>query len=82
MSEKEEVIKVLKKIKGKTDIPILFTIRSLEEGGEKSALKSREEIFEVLKIVCLTSMVHFIDVEINNDEQAIKSLLRRQKNII
>lgn len=56
------------------DIPLLFTFRSAKEGGEREV--STAFYFELNRAVAATGEVELIDVELFNEEQAIKELIR------
>ncbi|GGH11923.1 type I 3-dehydroquinate dehydratase [Paenibacillus segetis] len=55
------------------DIPLLFTFRSAKEGGEREV--STAFYFELNRAVAVTGEVELIDVELFNEEQAIKELI-------
>ncbi len=47
-------------------IPVLFTRRSIQEGGEPIPL-SEEQVVALLAAVCASGMVELVDFEMNND---------------
>lgn len=55
------------------DIPLLFTFRSAKEGGEREV--STDFYFELNRAVAITGEIDLIDVELFNEEQAIKELI-------
>lgn len=55
------------------DKPIIFTLRSAKEGGNKQV--SLEYYFELNKAVAETGMADLIDVELFSDEKLIKKLI-------
>src|SRR5699024_10349102 len=58
----------------KTDIPLLFTIRSSREGGEEIALNELEDL-KLLKEICVRTDVYMIDYEVDNQSQNITELI-------
>lgn len=62
-----EVISVASAIKGAAaGIPVLFTRRSIREGGEKIAL-SEEKVIALYQAVCESRQIDLIDFEMSND---------------
>lgn len=62
-----EVIALAKNIKQMAgEIPLLFTRRSIREGGEKIAL-TEEQVIALYLAVCESRTVDFIDFEMSND---------------
>lgn len=57
-----------------TDKPIIFTFRSAKEGGQKEV--STEFYFELNKRIVETKQVEVIDVELFNEEENIKDLVK------
>ncbi|MDQ0092114.1 3-dehydroquinate dehydratase-1 [Paenibacillus anaericanus] len=55
------------------DIPLLFTFRSAKEGGEKEV--STDFYFQLNREIATTGQVELIDIELFNEEQAIKELI-------
>ncbi|MFJ7724950.1 type I 3-dehydroquinate dehydratase [Neobacillus sp. NPDC097160] len=55
------------------DIPLIFTFRSVKEGGEKEI--SGEYYIELNKLVAETELVDFIDIELFNDEKEVRTLI-------
>lgn len=54
-------------------IPLLLTIRSVEEGGNPTGL-TREQTVKLLTYICQNSSVEIIDYEMANDEEDIKQV--------
>ncbi|ASB90404.1 type I 3-dehydroquinate dehydratase [Bacillus sonorensis] len=55
------------------DIPLIFTFRSAEEGGEKEV--SKEFYFSLNHAVAETGLADVIDVELFNEEQEVRRLV-------
>lgn len=51
-------------------IPLLFTRRSIREGGEPIALRE-EEVVALIEAVCASGFVELVDFEMNNDADHI-----------
>src|SRR5699024_12659037 len=71
--DKERVLAVLSTIKKQTDIPVLFTIRAMHEGGEEIPLYDREKTGLICD-VCKYSSVDFIDFETSNGIQHLTEI--------
>lgn len=71
--ETESVLEIIKEIKTKTDIPLMFTIRSEREGGEPVALSEAEKV-NLLKVVCERSAVDFIDYEVLSEKEYVTAI--------
>lgn len=56
-----------------TDIPIIFTFRSLKEGGEKEV--TREYYVQLNKEIIRTKLVDIVDIELFNDEKHIEDII-------
>ncbi|MCM2536185.1 type I 3-dehydroquinate dehydratase [Neobacillus pocheonensis] len=56
-----------------TDVPLVFTFRSAKEGGEKEV--STVFYMELNRLVAESGLVDIIDVELFNDEKAVKTLI-------
>lgn len=69
----QSVLATAEQIASKTDLPILFTIRSEKEGGQTIPLSEPEKV-ELLSEVCRNKSAHFIDFEVANDPEHIKRL--------
>lgn len=74
INKTEAVLNMLNEMKKTTSIPFLFTIRSVEEGGEVIPLNSRVQVFQLMEKVCRSSQIEMIDIEIANEENMIKEL--------
>lgn len=85
LSNIELVLKLIQKIKNKTDIPLLFTIRSEHEGGEKIALTETEKV-ELLEVVCEKTSTEMIDYEASNKKEFVqrvkKAAAQHHKKVI
>lgn len=66
-----EISHALKKVV--PDIPLLLTLRSVEEGGNPTSL-TKEEILKLLTYICKNSPVEMIDYEMANDEGDIRQV--------
>ena len=73
LNDDEKVLGLLKQIRKNVDCPILFTCRSISEGG-KSALSEEQYINLMMKVID-SQCVDLIDVEINKSLKAIYSLV-------
>lgn len=73
LNDKERVLAVLSTIKKQTDIPVLFTIRAMHEGGEEIPLYDREKTGLICD-VCKYSSVDFIDYETSNGIQHLTEI--------
>lgn len=67
------VYSILEEISGKTGLPLLFTIRSIHEGGEQISLTEEQKV-ELLGEVCKRDEVSLIDYEVSNSPEYIKQL--------
>jgi 3-dehydroquinate dehydratase I len=54
-------------------LPILFTIRSYKEGGQKISLSEDEKV-ELLSEVCKSDYIDMVDFEVSNNPEHIKHL--------
>jgi 3-dehydroquinate dehydratase I len=55
------------------DTPIVFTFRSAKEGGEKEI--SKTYYFDLNKVMAESGLIDIVDVELDNDEESIKTLI-------
>lgn len=70
----ESVLRVIEKIAAKTkEIPVIFTIRSIKEGGEEISLTEREKL-ELIEQVCASGLIDIFDYELVNDNEDIQFL--------
>jgi len=69
----EAVLQVIEKIKRKTGIPLLFTIRSEKEGGEPVALNESEKV-DLLVNICRNTAVDAVDYEVENDREFVENV--------
>lgn len=56
------------------DIPLVFTFRSAKEGGEKEV--SKDYYLKLNKTIAESGQVDFIDVELFNEEEDVKNLIK------
>lgn len=70
----KNVVNLVNSMMDKTDIPLLFTIRSSREGGEEIALNELE-VLKLLKEICVRTDVYMIDYEVDNQSQNITELI-------
>ncbi|MDZ5783931.1 type I 3-dehydroquinate dehydratase [Marinococcus luteus] len=70
----EKVLDALEQVRKEIgDIPLLFTIRSIHEGGQKIELNENDKI-ELIKRVCATRHIDFIDYELENNKEHIEEV--------
>lgn len=74
----DEVIELLKQIKKELDKPILFTLRTKDEGGEYAI--SIEEYLSLYEEVIASNLVEMIDVEMNLGDEVVRSLCKKASN--
>src|SRR5690625_1198090 len=72
------VVNLVNSIMDKTDITLLFTIRSSREGGEKIALNELE-VLKLLKKICVKQDVYNVDYEVDNQDKNITELIQCAK---
>lgn len=75
ISDASYVLSIVDEISSASDIPLLFTIRSEKEGGEKIDL-TELEIVQLLIKVCENTAVEMIDFEVSNNPENIYELRR------
>jgi len=68
-----EVLSIAKEIVSQSVIPVIVTIRSEKEGGEKISL-SEEERAQLLKEICVHTSVDIIDYEMSNDPEQVEDI--------
>lgn len=73
LTDAELVLGLIQKVKAKTDIPLLFTIRAEHEGGEKITLNEDEKI-ALLSDVCKKTDVDIVDYETSNEEKYVQAI--------
>ncbi|MGM8366042.1 type I 3-dehydroquinate dehydratase [Virgibacillus sp. W0181] len=73
LSNENKVLTTIKSITDTTNIPLLFTIRSEVEGGEKSSLNEEEKVALICS-VCKKSAVTFVDYEAFHDKEFINRI--------
>lgn len=69
----EHVLKIAERISAASNMPLLFTIRSEKEGGEKISLSEAEKV-RLLRAVCHCPAVDMIDFEVANPPEHIQTL--------
>jgi 3-dehydroquinate dehydratase-1 len=75
VSSIDKVINVLKEIrKILAEKPVIFTLRSLKEGGNREI--STDFYFKLNKAVVEAKLIEVIDVELFNDENSVKELVK------
>lgn len=73
LANTEVVLSLIEKIKLKTKIPLLFTIRAEHEGGEKISLTEEEKV-QLICHVCEKTSIDLVDYEISNDEKFVQKI--------
>jgi 3-dehydroquinate dehydratase-1 len=74
ITDLNKVVSLAKQIVANTgDIPVIFTLRSNVEGGNNIPL-SREDVFEIIATVCNDTNIAYVDYELSNPPEQIKSL--------
>ncbi|MGG3467762.1 type I 3-dehydroquinate dehydratase [Neobacillus pocheonensis] len=74
VEDKAKVKEALKEIRtALPDLPLIFTFRSLREGGEKEV--TIETYYELNKTAAESGVVDIIDVELFNERSIVKSLV-------
>lgn len=74
----DKVKETLSKLRGNLgELPILFTFRSLKEGGEKEV--SIQDYINLNKDVCLSKHVDLIDVELFTGDEVIADIVNHAK---
>lgn len=72
--DRKKLLEVLYFLRKKLPIPIIFTFRSLEEGGERDI--SIEEYIDINKTVAKSKIIDIIDIEVFKIEKDIKNLIK------
>ncbi|WP_152655669.1 type I 3-dehydroquinate dehydratase [Oceanobacillus sp. CFH 90083] len=78
LGDVEETLDIVGEIKKKTEIPLLFTIRSVHEGGERISLTEEEKV-RLIKEVCRRTEAEFVDYETSNEENYVKEIRKASK---
>ncbi len=79
LSVREEVVALARKIKKiAAEIPIIFTIRSVREGGNPTIL-SEEECAELNGAICTETDIEYIDCELSSRKKDIEYLIETAK---
>ncbi|UOR10220.1 type I 3-dehydroquinate dehydratase [Halobacillus amylolyticus] len=80
LDDESKVIDALNKISDIAGgVPLLFTIRSAAEGGQKIALNEKDKL-NLLKLLVGTGSIDFVDYELDNNEDDIKYLRKITNN--
>jgi 3-dehydroquinate dehydratase I len=82
LADTEEVVTLGNKIKEITDdIPVIFTIRSIREGGQPISLSDAEAI-ELKAAICKKTNIEYVDCELSNKREYIQYLreISKQSN--
>jgi 3-dehydroquinate dehydratase-1 len=75
IEQADKALKALAEIRSSLpEMPLIFTFRSSKEGGEKEV--SLDWYFSLNKLMIKSGLVDFIDVELFNDEEDIKNLIK------
>ncbi len=69
----EAVLKIAEELAAASGIPLLFTIRSEKEGGEKIRISEAEKV-ALLTAVCASPAVDMIDFEVSNHPEYIRAI--------
>lgn len=69
----DAVLHFLGKLAARTKIPILFTIRSEEEGGEPVRLDEAEKV-ALLETICREADIAAVDYEVENEAQFVEAV--------
>ncbi|ATW28329.1 3-dehydroquinate dehydratase [Candidatus Formimonas warabiya] len=74
IDQTDRVINLAKEIKEMAgDIPLIFTIRSIREGGQPIPL-SDEEAIELNATICRNTKIEYVDCELSNKKEHIQYL--------
>lgn len=72
----EEVLDLAQEIKESAgDIPLIFTLRSVREGGQPVPLND-QEVLKLIEAICRNTEVEYVDFELSNSEEAFRELRR------
>ncbi|AHF06123.1 type I 3-dehydroquinate dehydratase [Desulfitobacterium metallireducens] len=70
----EKVLDLAQEIKESAgDIPLIFTLRSVREGGQPVSLNDQEAL-KLIEAICQKTEVEYVDFELSNSEEAFKEL--------
>ncbi|MGY0691919.1 type I 3-dehydroquinate dehydratase [Virgibacillus sp. FSP13] len=72
------VLSIAEGIAAVIDVPLLFTIRSEKEGGQKISLSEKEKV-QLLSQMCENQAIDVIDFEVSNRPEHIHELRKRSK---
>jgi len=70
----DEVLGLAQEIKeSAVDIPLIFTLRSIREGGQPIPLTDQEAL-KLIKAICQNTAVEYIDYELSNPKESFQEL--------
>src|SRR5699024_10354167 len=69
----EDVVDFIEQVKDKTAIPLLFTIRSIHEGGEVITLTEADKV-ALISHVCAQTAFEFVDYETSNERKYVEQI--------
>ncbi|MFD1415840.1 type I 3-dehydroquinate dehydratase [Oceanobacillus jeddahense] len=75
----DAVVELIEEIKHKTEIPLLFTIRSVNEGGEVISLNEEEKV-QLIQEICRKTTVELVDYETANETNYVKEVCKAAKD--
>ncbi|WP_040977925.1 type I 3-dehydroquinate dehydratase [Oceanobacillus jeddahense] len=75
----DAVVELIEEIKHKTDIPLLFTIRSVNEGGEAISLNEEAKV-QLIQEICRKTTVELVDYETANEAVYVKEVCKAAKD--
>lgn len=73
LHDTDAVIDLMRKLTAWTEIPFLFTIRSVKEGGEPIRLDEAEKV-KLLQTICRETDIDAIDYEVENDAKFVATV--------
>lgn len=74
-SDYKELNKLTTEIRKITDKPVLFTFRTIREGGEKKL--SNKQYYELIDAACMMQCVSLIDIEYFTGDMQVKELIQK-----
>lgn len=78
ISDTDYVLSIADKITEASDVPVLVTIRSEKEGGEKIPLTEDEKV-DLLSRISERTRVHLLDYEVLNSPEHVRELRKRTR---
>ena len=73
------MINLIEFIKDKTNLPLLFTIRSAKEGGEIISL-NEADVFKLVEEICLKTEIEYIDYEVDGKLEYVEDIVKVAKD--